>query len=184
MKKVSVIMKICISGTPCTGKTIITKELSKRLKWKLISVNDLAKQLNAYLGEDKKRNAKILDMKRIEKYLEKVEDDVIIEGHVAHEISCDVVINLRCNPEILEKRLKERYPDKLEKIKENIDAEILGVITSESIRCNEKVYEVNTSKKSVDQNVDDIVEIINGNTKDYEVGLIDWLEKYEEKLIM
>jgi len=176
-------MKICISGTPCTGKTIISKELSERLGWKLISINDLAKELNAYLGEDKKRNAKILDMKKIQEYLEKVEVNVIIEGHVAHEIPCDVVIILRCNPEILEKRLKEKYPDKLDKIEENVDAEILGVITSESVKCNEKVYEVDTSSKSIDQNVDDIVEIINGNSKDYEVGLIDWLEKYEEKLI-
>ena len=184
MKNVSVIMKVCISGTPCTGKTIISKKLSERLKWKLISVNDLAKELNAYLGEDKKRNAKILDMEKVEEYLEKVEDDVIIEGHATHEIPCDVVIVLRCNPDILEKRLKEKYPDKLDKIKENVDAEILGVITSESILCKEKVYEVDTSEKSVKENVDDIVEIINGNTKDYEVGLIDWLEKYEEKLIM
>jgi len=176
-------MKVCISGTPCTGKTIISKELSKRLKWKVISVNDLAKDLNAYLGEDKKRNVKILDMEKIEEYLERVEDNVIIEGHAVHEIPCDIVIILRCNPDILEKRLKERYPDKPEKTKENVDAEILGVITSEAVKCSEKVYEIDTSSKSVDQNVNDIVEIINDNTKDYEVGLIDWLEKYEEKLI-
>ena len=48
-------MKIVITGTPCTGKTEVSKKLSKRLGWRLISVNDLAKELNAYLGEDKKR---------------------------------------------------------------------------------------------------------------------------------
>jgi len=183
MKKVSVIMKICISGTPSTGKTIISKKLSERLKWKLVSINNIAKELNAYLGEDKKRNAKILDMKKIEEYLKGIGDNAIIEGHASHEIPCDIVVVLRCNPGVLEKRLKEKYPKRPEKVKENVDAEILGVITSEAVKCNEKVYEVDSSSKSVDQNVDDIVKIINGNNKGYEVGLIDWLEKYEEKLL-
>jgi len=176
-------MKVCITGTPCTGKTIVSKKLSERLGWKLISVNGLAKELNAYLGEDKKRNAKILNMRKVETYLEKIKDNIIIEGHTSHEIPCDIVIVLRCNPEVLEKRLKEKYSDYYEKVKENVDAEILGVITSDAIKCNEKVYEVDTSKKSVEQNVDDIENILDGKIVDYEIGLIDWLGKYEEKLI-
>ncbi len=176
-------MKLIITGTPCTGKTKISKKLSERLGWKLISVNDLAKEFNAYLGEDKKRKAKIVDMKKIKKYFQKIKDNVIIEGHVAHEIPCDVVIVLRCNPEVLEKRLKERYPDDPEKVKENVDAEILGVITSEAVEFNDKVYEVDTTSKSVDENVDDIMNILNGKTVEYEVGRIDWLEEYEEWLL-
>lgn len=176
-------MKITISGTPCTGKTEISKKLSERLGWKLISVNDLAKKLNAYSGEDKKRNAKILDMKRIKENLKKIKENVIIEGHAAHEIPSDIVIVLRCNPEVLEKRLKEKYSTNPEKVKENLDAEILGVITSEAIEFNKKVYEVDTSIKSVDQNVDDVLNILDGRIVEYEVGLIDWLEEYEERLI-
>ncbi|MBL7169651.1 MAG: adenylate kinase family protein [Candidatus Aenigmarchaeota archaeon] len=176
-------MKLAITGTPSTGKTVISKKLAERLGWKLISVNDLAEKLNAYLGEDKKRRVKILDMKKIKDYLEGVEGNVVIEGHAAHEVPCDIVIVLRCDPEVLEKRLKERYPCNPEKVKENVDAEILGVITSEAVECNEKVYEVDTTKKAIDQNVDDIVEIINSNTENYEVGLIDWLEEYEERLV-
>ena len=176
-------MKLCITGTPATGKTIISKELSERLGWRLISVNDLAKELNAYLGEDKRRKAKILDMEKIKDYLKDVEGDVIVEGHTAHEILCGIVIVLRCNPEVLEKRLKERYPDDPDKVEENVDAEILGVITSEAVRCNEKVYEVDTSQRSVDQNVDDILQILDGRILEYEVGLIDWLEKYEKWLL-
>jgi len=176
-------MKLCISGTPCTGKTIIAKKLSERLGWVMISVNDIAKELNAYLGEDKKRNVKILNMKRIKEYLGRVKGSVIIEGHVAHEVPCDIVVVLRCDPDVLEKRLKERYPNKLDKIKENVDAEILGIITSEAVRCNEKVYEVDTTEKSVNENVDDILNILDGRVVEYEVGLIDWLEKYEGKLV-
>jgi len=176
-------MKIAITGTPCTGKTEISKKLAERLGLKLISVNDLAKKLNAYLGEDRKRNAKILDMKKINDFMGLVEKNVIIEGHTAHEIACDVVIVLRRNPEVLEKRLKKRYPDDPEKVKENVDAEILGVVTSDAVEFNERIYEVDTSEKTVEENVDEIVGVINGDNKGYEVGKIDWLEKYEDKLL-
>ena len=176
-------MKLAITGTPCTGKTTIAEKLHKRMGWKLVRVNDIAKELNAYLGEDKKRKSKILDMKRIRKYLKDNEGDVIIEGHAAHEIPYDIVIVLRCNPEVLEKRLEERYPDDPDKVKENVDAEILGIITSDATESNDNVYEVDTSSKSVEQNVDDIVKIVNNNVDDYEVGSVDWLEKYEEKLV-
>jgi adenylate kinase len=176
-------MKITISGTPGTGKTEISKKLSERLGWKLISVNDLAEQLKAYSGEDKKRKVKILDMKKIKTYFEKIKENVIIEGHASHEISCDIAIVLRCNPEVLEKRLKEKYPTNLDKIKENFDAEILGVITSEAVEFNKKVYEIDTSEKGIEQNVDDVLNIIDGRTIEYEVGRIDWLEKYEDRLL-
>ena len=176
-------MKLCITGTPATGKTIISKELSERLGWRLISINDIAKELDAYLGEDEKRNAKILDMEKIKESLKGIKENVIIEGHVSHEIPCDIVIVLRCNPDILEKRLKKRYPDRPEKVKENLEAEILGVITSDAVQQNEKVYEVDTSKKNVGQNVDDILQILDGRIVEYEVGFIDWLEEYEDKLL-
>ncbi|MBD3156115.1 MAG: AAA family ATPase [Candidatus Aenigmarchaeota archaeon] len=176
-------MKLCVTGTPGTGKTEISKELSKRLEWKLIPINHIAEDLNAYLGDDEKRGAKILDMDKINDYLDDVGGDIIIEGHIAHEVPCDIVVVLRCDPGVLEERLKERYPDKPDKVKENVDAEILGVITSDAVQINEKVYEIETSKKSIDENVKEIMNIIDGDSQEYRIGSIDWLEEYEEKLI-
>jgi len=176
-------MKIVITGTPSTGKSSISKKLSERLGWRLISLNDLARELNAYSGEDKKRGAKIVDMNKIKKYFRKVNENVIIEGHIAHEIPSDIIIVLRCDPKILEKRLKKKYPDNKEKVKENVQAEILGVITSEAVEKNKRVYEIDTSKKGVEENVDDILNILDGRVLEYKVGSIDWLEKYEELLL-
>ena len=33
---------IFISGTPCTGKTTISENLSEKLNWELVKINDLA----------------------------------------------------------------------------------------------------------------------------------------------
>jgi adenylate kinase len=176
-------MKLAISGTPGTGKTVIAKKLSERLGWKLIGLNELARKLGAYQGEDKELDSKILEMRKIYDYWIQVEGDAIIEGHAAHELPADITIVVRCDPKVLEKRLKKRYSKNPKKVEINLNSEILGVITSEAVRYNEKVYEIDTSKRSVEQNVDDIMNILDGRTVEYEVGLMDWLDEYEDRLI-
>jgi broad-specificity NMP kinase len=84
---------------------------------------------------------------------------------------------LRCNPEILKKRLEERYPKNPLKVQENLEAEILGVITSEAIMENKKVYEIDNSE-GLKESVDNILKILDGKTEEFRVGKIDWLEKY------
>jgi len=169
---------ISISGTPCTGKTEISKLLSKKLGYKLIQINELAEKLKAFIGYDKKRQCKILDMKKLEKEIKKIKENVIIEGHTSHLFPVDIIIVLRCNPETLKKRLERRYPSNHLKVQENLEAEILGVITSESVMKNKKVYEIDTSEKNIEENVNDILKILKGKTDDFKVGKIDWLEKY------
>jgi len=171
-------MKIAISGTPCTGKTEVSKLLSKKFNYKLIQVNELAEKLNAFTGYDKKRQCKILDMDKLEKEINKIKYNVVIEGHTSHLFPVDVVIILRCSPEILKKRLEKRYPSNSSKVQENLEAEILGVITSEAVMNNKKIYEVDTSDKSVKESVDDILKVLRGKTQEFKIGKIDWLEKY------
>jgi len=171
-------MKISISGVPTTGKTEISKLLSKKLNYKLISINEFAEELDAFVGYDKERESRILDMDRLKKEITKLKGNIIIEGHTSHLFPGDIVIVLRCNPEILKKRLEKKYPSNNLKVQENLEAEILGVITSEAVMNNKKVYEIDTSEKSVEENVDDILKTIKGNTKKFKVGKIDWLEKY------
>ncbi len=172
------IMKIAISGTPCTGKTDMSELLSKKINYNLISINELAEKLDAFVGYDKDRESRILDMDRLEKEIKKLKSNIILDGHTSHLFPVDIVIVLRCNPEILKKRLEKRYPSNPLKIQENLEAEILGVITSEAVMKNKKVYEIDTSEKSVKNNVDDILKILDGKTDDFKVGKIDWLEKY------
>jgi adenylate kinase len=171
-------MKISISGVPATGKTEIAKHLAKKLKYNMISINDLAEELDAFVGYDKDSEARILDMNRIEKEINKLKGDIIFDGHTSHLFPVDIVIVLRCNPEVLKKRLDRRYPKNSLKVRENLEAEILGVITSEAITKNKKVYEIDTSEKNVEKNVNEILKILKGNTEDFKVGKIDWLKNY------
>jgi len=180
MKSFCDYMKISISGTPCSGKTEVSKLLSKKLNYKLIQINELAEKLNAFTGYDKKRECKILDMSKLEKEINKIKDNVVIEGHTSHLFSVDVVIILRCNPEILKKRLVKRYPSNPLKIQENLEAEILGVITSEAVLNNRKVYETDTSDKNVKESVNDILKILGGKIEAFKIGKINWLEKYSD----
>jgi len=172
-------MKIAITGTPCTGKTEVSRLLSKKLNYKLIQINELAERLNAFTGYDKKRECKILDMDRLEKEINKIKGNIIIEGHTSHLFPVDLMIILRCNPETLKKRLEKRYPSNPLKVQENLEAEILGVITSEAVM-NNKVYEIDTSDKSVEESVDDILKILKGKTGEFKIGKIDWLERYSD----
>ncbi|MHA1866621.1 MAG: adenylate kinase family protein [Candidatus Heimdallarchaeaceae archaeon] len=176
-------MKIAITGIPGVGKTSVAEALAEKLNYRLVRVNDLAERLNAYIGYDEEFDSKILDMNKLKREIKKLKGNVIIEGHVSHEFPVDVVIVLRCEPSILEERLKERYPDKPLKVKENVEAEILGVITSEAIMQNKRVYEVDTTHKKIEETVEEIIDILDGKTKGYEVGRIDWLEKYQDRLV-
>jgi len=173
-------MKISISGIPATGKTEIAKLLSKKLNYNLISINELAEELDAFVGYDKKTESRILDIDKLEKEIKKLKGDLILEGHTAHLFPVDIVIVLRCNPEILKKRLDKRYPSNPFKVRENLEAEILGVITSEAVAKNKKVYEIDTSEKKIGKNVNEILKILKGDIEEFKIGKIDWLEKYFE----
>lgn len=166
-------MKIAVTGVPCVGKTTVSKLLARKLKYMYVSINDLAEKLNAYEGYDKHLESKIVDMKKISKEIYKLKGNIILDGHFSHDFKVDVVIVLRLNPKILEKRLKKKYPNNAIKVKENLDSEILGVITSESIKHN-KVYEIDTTNKKPENIVKEIIRLLKNKPKS-KVGEIDWI---------
>jgi len=173
-------MRISISGVPATGKTEISKLLSKMLNYKLISINELAEELDAFVGYDEESESRILDMDRLKKEIKKIKGNIILEGHTSHLFHADIVVVLRCNPDTLKKRLEKRYPSNPSKVQENLEAEILGVITSEAVMNNKKVYEIDTSDRNIEKDVDDILKILDGKIDEFKVGKIDWLEKYSD----
>lgn len=183
-------MLIGLTGTPGTGKTSVSKLLEKRRQWKVIHLNDLIKEEHLYTEVDEKRDAVVADMELVQSRLPELIDEmekgaankvVILESHLAHYIA-DTIIVLRACPPELKTRLETRgYSE--EKIRENIEAEALDVILVESSEWCEKIFEVNTTGKSVEEVEQDIEKIIDHilsgqeeELSEYKPGSIDWID--------
>lgn len=169
---------IFITGTPCTGKTTVSEVLSARLNCKLIKINDLAIENDFVLGIDEDKGYKVIDIDALDDKVSQLicDDLTIFEGHLSHLChGADKVIVLRVKPEILEDRLKARdYSDS--KIRENLEAEALGVCTAEAFELyGENVSEIDVSELSVDEIVELLISVIKGKT-DFPVGKIDFMD--------
>lgn len=183
-------MLIGLTGTPGTGKTSVSKLLEKRRQWKVIYLNDLIKEEHLYTEVDEKRDTVVVDMELVQSRLPGLIDEmekvsanklVILESHFAHYIA-DIIIVLRACPPELKKKLETRSYSE-EKIRENIEAEAIDVILVESSERCEKVFEVNTTGKSVEEVEQDIEKIIDHilsgkeeELPDYKPGSIDWID--------
>jgi len=180
---------ILISGTPGTGKTTLGKRLAQRINYQFIDIGEVAKREHIYLRDDPVRDTKIIDerklAKRIEKEIIAMDEKVVASSHYAEIVSpklVEKVIVLRTHPDELRRRLVERGW-KTRKTEENLEAEILGVCSSNALRRygKERVYEIDTTKISPDETLSLAAHIIESKSDVYTVGSIDWLEELEKE---
>ena len=171
---------IFITGTPCTGKTTVSEVLSSKLNCQLIKINDLAIENDFVLGIDEDKGYKVIDIPKLNEKVSEIIDDsdelIIFEGHLAHLCDgADKVIVLRVRPEILRSRLEGRDYSEA-KIRENLEAEAMGVCTTEAYEIyGEDISEIDVSDLSVDEIVDEISCVISGE-KSYSVGEVDFMD--------
>jgi adenylate kinase len=167
---------IFITGTPCTGKTTVASKLNGRV----IKINDLARSHDFIMGVDEQNGYEIIDIEKLSDYvdemIENTKELLIFEGHVSHLLDgADMVIVLRVHPEILRKRLEARNYS-ASKIRENLEAEALGVCSAEAYeRYGEKVSEIDASDLTVDEVAGEIQKVIAGEIN-YPVGEIDFMD--------
>ena len=106
------VFRLALSGTPGTGKTTVASLFEKN-GYDIISLESLAKEHNC-LGEiDRLDNSRPIDIEKLCRELEKSwsknpENTLIIDGHLSHQLPCDYTIILRCQPDVLQKRLESR----------------------------------------------------------------------------
>ena len=166
-------IKYALTGTPGTGKTSVSKLLNE----KVTSLSDYYEEAS----EGKTKDGEwLVDVAKLNKIL-KTSDSRIYEGNFAHKLNnINKIIVLRCDPNILKDRLEERGYKK-EKVMENLEAEAIGLIFSESIDYvgENNVVQIDTSKTDVASISKIIEKYVDGKIKveeeiDYSERILDW----------
>jgi adenylate kinase len=137
---------IALTGVPGTGKSTVSRIL-RSSDHTVYDLNLLVKEHGLVLGIDRKRGSKEVDLRSLGRLVKKLDvkgDTIFLEGHLSHLLPVDRAIVLRCHPEVLRKRLKaRRWP--MAKVRENLEAEAMGVITRECVGARLDCYEIDVS---------------------------------------
>ena len=176
--------RLVITGNPGVGKHTTAFELKKILDMVLIDINDLAVQHHAFLQTpnleiDSRKIAAIIESKLGES------QRTVIVGHLAPYVLkkewIDLTIVLRRSPYTILSTLESRNYS-VEKIRENVASEILGVILYDSVQCfgKEKIAELDTTQTTSAEICEEIISLIKGNTG-RKIGVVDWLSLVNER---
>ena len=170
-------MRVAISGTPGTGKTSVGETLNSR-GHAVIELNDFIKKKRLEGRLDRRRGTREVDVKALDEALlaSVTEQNVICIGHLAHLLTVDIIIILRCRPSVLRQRLERRaYPKR--KITENVEAEACDVILVEAAETGKTVLEIDTTTRTPGETAEAVEEILAGEREKYVMGNIDWSEE-------
>jgi len=181
---------ILVTGTPCVGKTSVAHLLTSRLNAFYVNLTDLALHENLISSKDEKRGSIIVDENRMRRKIHEIvekcdKSEVIVDGHYAvsvvpKELTTHVFV-LRRDPVELRKFM-EQCGFSGRKLWENLASEILDVCLCEALNVyeNGKVCELDVSGKSVEETVNEILNVLNGS-EECHVGVVDWLGKLESE---
>ncbi|ELY46134.1 adenylate kinase family protein [Natronorubrum tibetense] len=176
-------MRVAVTGTPGTGKTTATELLEERLsstdddslpELETIHLNRVLEDEELYTDIDADRESKIADLDAIRQWLEG-RDDVVIDSHLAHHFEADRVAVLRCRPDRLETRLRDRGESDA-KATENAESEALDVILSEAVDEHglESIYEIDTTDRDP-EDVADALEAVVAGTREPSAGDVNFV---------
>jgi adenylate kinase len=147
---------ILVTGTPGTGKTTVSRLLAKAVHAKYVNPGILLPRKGIDYAYDERRKTRIVSIRRLRSSLAtlagRTDRGLIIDSHIAFKITSSPrlqrVIVLRCNPALLEQRLKRKHWSK-RKISENVLAEILDICLWDAVQNYgwRRISEIDTSDK-------------------------------------
>ncbi len=181
---------ILLTGTPCVGKTSVSRLLSSKLDASCVNLTELAIRENLVCGKDKERDSIIIDENRLRRKISEIikncnKGKIIIDGHYAvHIVPKRLVANvfvLRRNPIELQKFM-EKCGFSGCKLWENLASEILDVCLIDALKIygEGKVCELDVTGMRVEGVVSEILAVLSGHKKCH-VGVVDWLGKLESE---
>ncbi|ELY94399.1 adenylate kinase [Natrialba hulunbeirensis JCM 10989] len=190
-------MRITVTGTPGTGKTTATELLVDRLagegevdsedgnedvgasdldEVEVVHLNDVLAEEGLYTEVDPDRESKVADLDGLSEWLDDRDaDTLIVDSHLAHHFDADRVAVLRCAPEDLADRLRERGETE-GKAAENAESEALDVILSEAVDQHglESVYEIDTTDREPAAVADELAAVVAGE-REPSAGEVDFM---------
>ncbi len=168
-----------IAGTPGTGKKSVSPLVARGLGLSCLALNDLAATTGAFVGSAAEG---VVDTNRLRKGLQGLDGQAVVYGHLlpysVEEKSVSKVVVLRCEPAVLRKRL-ERRGYSLPKVVENVEAELIGVESSDAIDAfgRRKTFEFDTTHLAPAESARQVVAIIRGSVRP--CPRIDWMTVYD-----
>lgn len=179
-------MKVVITGTPGVGKHTIAESLSIEMgKIPILDINQIILSENLLIDCSENKNKNEVDIQKTYEFLtlllskDEFQNSIIV-GHLApyvvHSDSVDLVVILRRSPYELKKIYQERFYSE-SKTQDNINAEILGILSYDSTKNFEfsKLSELENSSTLPPSSVSHSIVDMCLNAKSRSFGHIDWL---------
>ncbi len=165
-------MRVAVTGTPGTGKTTATDLVDADLP--VVHLNDAIEEHGLYSAVDEERDSLVADLDAVRAWLDDREG--VVESHLAHHLDADRVVVLRCRPDALEARLRDRG-EPAAKARENAESEALDVILSEAVERHgrDAVYEIDTTNREPAAVAREIEAVIAG-TREPSAGEVSFLD--------
>lgn len=165
-------MRIALTGTPGTGKSTVASHLDGT-GIPVRSLRTMARERGAFESFDAERGAWNVDLARLAQDLPPGDAWVLV-GHLSHRLPVDCAIVLRCHPEVLRGRLEKRGW-RTAKVKENVEAEAVGVIAAEAL-ARGAAYELDTTATPSLDTARAVRSIADGEGERYRAPRVDWSE--------
>jgi adenylate kinase len=186
-------VRIALTGTPGPGKTTVSDRLPD--DYDVVHLNEVVDREGLWTERDEERDSVVVDLDALREWTdERVGtggDVVVLESHLAHLLDADRVVVLRCRPDVLESRLRERGappanatenagtadPSRAltRKARENSESEALDVILSEAVERHglDRVYEIDTTDRAPADVAADVEAVVAGD-RDPSAGGVDF----------
>jgi len=166
---------VAVTGTPGTGKSSACEQLAKR-GYAIVDLDDVARREGLIVGRDEPRGTDEVDADALRERLRIPAKMAFLKGHYSHLMDVNIAIVLRCRPSVLRTRLEARgWPP--EKVRENVEAEAIDVITQEAVGRLPFVFEIDTTDATPEQTAQAILDVLQGRTEGHEPGAIDWSQE-------